>query len=66
VAYLQWVAGEAVGTLRAVMQDPQKPANVRVSAARAVLDLAIGGIEIEDLEARIQALERCLADRVEA
>jgi hypothetical protein len=30
------------------------------------LDLAIRGIELEDLEARIQTLERCLADRMEA
>jgi hypothetical protein len=66
VAYLQRVAGEAVDTLRAVMQDAQKPASARVSAARAVLDLAIRGVELEDLEARIQTLERCLADRVEA
>jgi DNA-binding MurR/RpiR family transcriptional regulator len=66
VAYLQRVASDAVDTLRAVMQDSQKPASARVSAARAVLDLAIRGVEIEDLEARIQALERCLAYRGEA
>jgi DNA-binding MurR/RpiR family transcriptional regulator len=66
VAYLQRVAGEAVDTLRAVMQDAQKPASARVSAARAILDLAVRGVELEDLEARIHALERCLVDRVEA
>jgi DNA-binding MurR/RpiR family transcriptional regulator len=66
VAYLQRVAGEAVDTLRAVMQDTQKPASARVSAARAVLDLAMRGVELEDLEARIQTLERCLVDRTEA
>jgi hypothetical protein len=41
VAYLQRVADEAVDTLRAVMQDAQKLASACVSAARAVLDLAI-------------------------
>ena len=66
VAHLQRVAGEAVDTLLAVMQDAQKPASARVSAARAVLDLAIRGVELEDLEARIHALEQCLADRMEA
>jgi hypothetical protein len=49
LAYLQRVAGEAVDTLRAVMQDAQKPASARVSAARAVLELAIRGVELEDL-----------------
>jgi hypothetical protein len=63
MAYLQQVAGEAVDTLRAVMQDSQKPASARVSAARAVLELAIRGIELEDLEARLQVLEQCFADR---
>jgi hypothetical protein len=62
VAYLQRVAGEAVDTLSTVMLDAQKPTSARVSAARAVLDLAIRGVEIEDLEARIQALEQCLAE----
>jgi DNA-binding MurR/RpiR family transcriptional regulator len=66
VAYLQRVAGEAVDTLRAVMQDAQKPASARVSAARAVLDLAIRGVELEDLEARIHVLEQSLADRMGA
>jgi hypothetical protein len=66
VAYLQQVAGEAVDTLRAVMQDAQKPASARVSAARAVLDLAIRGVELEGLEARIQTREQWLADRMEA
>jgi DNA-binding MurR/RpiR family transcriptional regulator len=63
VAYLQRVAGEAVDTLRVVMRDSQKPASARISAARAVLELAIRGIELEDLEARLQVLEQCLADR---
>jgi hypothetical protein len=63
VAYLQRVAGEAVDTLRAVMQDAQKPASARVSAARAVLDLAIRGVELEDLEARMHVLELRLTDQ---
>jgi hypothetical protein len=29
------------------------------------LDLAIRGVELEDLEVRIHTLERCLADRME-
>ncbi|MGH8060031.1 MAG: hypothetical protein ACREOH_22810 [Candidatus Entotheonellia bacterium] len=57
VAHLQQVCGEAVETLRSIMRNARTPASARVTAARAVLDLAIRAVELEDLEARIQALE---------
>ena len=56
-AHLQKACGEAVLALRVVMRDDNAPASARVSAARAVLELAIRGIEVEDLEQRIIALE---------
>jgi hypothetical protein len=39
------------------MQDAEAPASARVSAAKAVLETAIKAVELEDLEARIVALE---------
>ena len=57
VARVQQATCTAVETLRAIMQDPEAPASARVSAAKAVLETAIKGIELEDLEARIAALE---------
>jgi hypothetical protein len=60
IAHLQRVSGEAVETLRAVMTDAEKPAGARVTAARAVLELAIKAVEIEGLEARIADLEERL------
>jgi DNA-binding MurR/RpiR family transcriptional regulator len=57
IARLQHVAGTAVETLYSVMQDADKPASARVSAARAVLDLALKATELEDLAARVAALE---------
>ena len=57
IAQMQRATGEAVETLRNIMQDPEAPASARVSAAKAILDTAIKGIEIDDLEARIATLE---------
>jgi DNA-binding MurR/RpiR family transcriptional regulator len=60
VAHLQRASGEAVETLRAVMRDLDTPASARVSAARTVLDLALRAVELEDLAARVDALEQAL------
>ena len=49
---------EAVTTLRTVMNSSDSPASVRVSAARAVLDMAYNSIETEDLGERLAALEQ--------
>src|SRR5262249_37874947 len=57
IAQVQRATGEAVETLRTVMQDPEAPASARVSAAKAMLETAVKGIEMDDLEARIAALE---------
>jgi hypothetical protein len=60
IAQVQQATGEAVATLRHVMQDPEAPASARVSAAKAVLDTAVKAVELEDLETRITALEQQL------
>ena len=57
ITQVQRATVEAVATLRAVMQDSECPASARVSAAKAILETAVKGIEIEDLETRIAALE---------
>ena len=57
IAQVQRATGEAVETLRAVMQDPEAPASAKVSAARTILETAVKAVELEDLEARIAALE---------
>jgi hypothetical protein len=57
IVHVQRAAAEAVDTLRAVMHDSESPASARVSAAKAILDTAVKAIELEDLEARIAALE---------
>src|SRR5215470_18082856 len=57
IAQVQRATGEAVETLRSVMQDAEAPASARVSAAKAILETALKGIDIDDLEARLAALE---------
>ena len=57
VAHLQRVSGEAVETLRTIMNDDQKPSSARVTAARVILEMSIKAVELEDLEVRIAALE---------
>ncbi len=57
VAQLQRISSEAVLVLQTVMNDNTKPASARIMAARSVLEFAIKAVELEDLEARLSALE---------
>jgi hypothetical protein len=60
VARLQHASSAAVSTLLKVMVDPNAPASSRVRAADSVLDHTMKAIEIEDIEARVAALERSM------
>ena len=57
IAQLQRASGEAVKALSDVMNDPIAPASARVSAAKTILEMAVKGIELEDLAARVEQLE---------
>jgi DNA-binding MurR/RpiR family transcriptional regulator len=58
ISQLQAASSAAVKALRAVAEDGAAPPAARVSAARAVLEIGIRAIEVEDLEARISQLEK--------
>jgi hypothetical protein len=58
IARLQQASTAAVTTLLRIMVDPSSPASTRVRAADSVLDHAAKAIEIEDIEVRVEALER--------
>jgi hypothetical protein len=60
IANLQQATKEAVETLRKVMADAGAPTSSRVSAARTVLETAIRGVELLDLEERVERLEASL------
>ena len=57
-ARLQQGTSAAATTLLKIMIDPNAPASVRVRAADSVLDHATKAIEIEEIEARVAALEQ--------
>ena len=58
VIRLQHASAAAVGTLLRIMTDREAPAASRVRAADVVLQTALRGMEIEDIEARLANLER--------
>ena len=61
IARLQQGASAAATTLLKTMIDPNTPASVRVRAAEAIFNHAAKAIEIEDIEARVAALEAASA-----
>lgn len=54
---LQKAADQAVATMLDIMQDPLAPAGVRLKAAETVYQAALKWVEVEDIAARIEALE---------
>src|ERR1051326_8346138 len=56
IAHLQSATGEAVTCLRDVMKSTKASDAAKVSAARAVLELALKAVEIEDLAERVKQL----------
>ncbi len=58
IARLQQGTSAAATTLLKIMIDPAAPASVRVRAADSVLNHAAKAIEIEEIEARVAALEQ--------
>jgi predicted transcriptional regulator len=61
IARTQAATTEAVETLREVMNDQTAKGSERIAAAKAILDYALKGIELEDHEMRLQELEARLA-----
>ena len=58
VARLQQGTSAAATTLLKTLIDPATPASVKVRAAEATFNHAAKAIEIEDIDARVQELER--------
>ena len=63
IARLQQASSAAVSTLLKVMIDPNAPSSSRVRAADSVLDHTLKAVEIEDIEARVAALERNIKEK---
>src|SRR5262252_9556499 len=63
VARLQQGTTAAATTLLKVMLDQSTPASVRVRAAECVMNHSAKAIEIEDVEARVTALEEATGEQ---
>lgn len=57
IALAQSACSEAVEVLRGIMSSNDSPATTRVSAAKAILDISIKAVEIDDLLARVERIE---------
>ncbi len=63
ITTLQGACSNAVSTLVSVCDDPDAPASSRVSAAKSILEMSLRAVEIDDLAARVEALETLLKDK---
>jgi hypothetical protein len=57
ITQLQRDCATASKTLREVCEDVKAPASARVAAARTIIDGAVRAVELQDLGARVEALE---------
>lgn len=62
---LQAEASDAAAVLRDVAQDKQAPPAARVAAARVIVGLAFKGLELGDLQDRINALEEYIRQKAD-
>src|SRR5258706_13501700 len=58
IARLHQMSSAAVSTLAKIMVDTNAPASTRVRAADSIIDHTSKAIEIEDIEARVAALDQ--------
>lgn len=60
ICLLQRASGAAVTTLLKIATDNLAPASARVSASYKILEYAFRGVEIDNMSARIESIERQL------
>jgi hypothetical protein len=63
VARLQQASSAAATTLLKIMLDTAAPPSTRVRAAECIMNHSIKAIEVEDIEARVSALEEATANQ---
>ena len=63
VARLQQLSSSAVFVLASVMADKATPPSTRVIAAKAIIEYALQAVQLEDLQARVEALEAVIGGK---
>jgi hypothetical protein len=66
IARLQYGSTAAASTILKIMVDANAPASSRLRAAETVITQTIKAVEIEDIEARVAAIERSIKERESA
>lgn len=64
IARLQQASSAAVAVLLRVMASDTTPVVARISAARTVLEFAVKAVELEDVQERLELLERRYAEKL--
>jgi hypothetical protein len=64
IAQLQQYSSTAARVIVSIMVKESTPIALRLSAARTVLEFAVKAVELEDLAARLEALERAYAAKL--
>lgn len=64
LAQLQEITGVAIGVIKELMTDKGKPATVRLRAAQIVVEATLKWMELDDLAARLAALEEKYAQKL--
>jgi hypothetical protein len=59
-AQLQQASTAAVKALRQIIENPKAPPSSRVAAAKTVLELGLKAVEVEEIEARLAAIEQAM------
>jgi len=62
IVKIQKSIAAAVDTLTAIMEDNEAPASSRVSAAKTIIEIGIRATEMEQLEERIEDLEKIVKE----
>jgi hypothetical protein len=63
LAQLQGITEVAIGVVKELMTDKTKPASVRLRAAQIVIEATVKWLELEDMAARLTALEQAYAQK---
>lgn len=64
ITRLQQSSSEAAGVLIALMRNTRAPSYARLAAASKVLDMAVKAVELDDIMARLEALEANYAQKL--
>jgi hypothetical protein len=63
---IQKSMNNAVNATLSLLNDPEVPASVRLSAARTILEFGYKALEMESVEERLAALERVVSERTKS